>query len=215
MTATTKIGPKGKQALRMAAGAVAGAGSVVLFMETIGKGRLASDDPGVIVALVAGLIYGVMSLFVGLGALAPRQGALFLNVEDEEEIREERASLLPSSAAGLLFALFLLVLAMAPEAEPGADRTLWLAAAASCLAGAVTIAVLTRDKGDELMRQLALEAGAHTFNAALLIACIWGMLAQLGYTPWLSPLGLIGGLSLLYLAAIFRLVGKKGLMTDR
>jgi hypothetical protein len=215
MTDAARIGPKGKKALQMVTGAVFGAGSVILFMETIGKPRLAADDPGVIVALVAGLVYGMISLFVGLGALAPRQGALFLNVEDEEEIREERSSLLPSAASGLLFALFLLVLAMAPEAGPGADRTWWLAVAASSLAGSLAIAVACRNKGDELLRQVAHEAGAMTLNITFVIACVWGMLAQLGYAAWLSPLALIGGLSLLYLLVIFRVVGKKGLAADR
>ena len=215
MTAAAKKSLMVKQAVRMLAGAVVGAGTVILFMEAGGKARLDSDDPGVIVALVAGLIYALMSLIVGLGAMAPRQGAVFLNVEDADELREQRSSLLPSAAAGVLFGLFLLVLAMAPEAGSGRDVGWWLAAAGSLLFASTLIAILTKDKGDELIRQLGLEAGALSLHIALVAACVWGMLAQLGYVGWVTPLGLIGGLSLLYLVAVFWLAERKGLMKGR
>jgi hypothetical protein len=215
MTAAAKKSLMVKQAVRMVAGAVTGAGSVILFMEAGGKTRLGSDDPGVVVALIAGLIYALMSLIVGLGAVAPRPGAVFLNVEDADELREQRSSLLPSAAAGVLFGLFLLVLAMAPEQGSGGDAGGWLAAAASLLGAGILVTVLTKDRGDELIRQIALEAGSLTLHIAITIACVWGMLAQLGYARWITPLGLIGGLALLYLGAIFWLAGRKGLMKGR
>lgn len=215
MTAATKKSLMVKQGIRMLAGAVTGAGGVILFMEAGGKALLDSDDPGMIVALIAGLIYGLMSLIVLLGALAPRPGAVFLNVEDADELREQRSSLLPSAAAGVLFALFLLVLAMAPEVGSGEDPKWWLAAAASFLGAGTLVAILTRDKGDELIRQIGLEGGSLTLHTATVIACVWGLLAHLGYVAWVTPLGLIGGLALLYLATIFWLAGRKGLMKGR
>ena len=214
MTATSRKTSAGRQVFRLLAGGVVGAASTIAFMELVGKSRLGSDDPGVILALIAGLIYGVMGVFVGLGALAPRQGAVFLNVEDADEIREQRASLAPSAIACILIGAFLLVLALAPVEQAG-DRTAWTVAAAACLLGVVAVSVAARGRTDELMRQLSFESSALTLHVALVVLTVWAMLAQLGYAAWLTPLSLIAGLALLFLAATFLVAGKKGMMSPR
>jgi hypothetical protein len=198
----------------MAAGAVMGAAASIAFMELVGKSRLDTGDPGVVVAMIAGLSYGAMGLFVGLGILAPRQGAMFLNVEDAEEIREQRATLWPSAVACMLIGMFMLVLALAPEGE-GSGRTGWALGAGACLAGAWAVALATRGRTDELLRQVSLEASALTLHIALLGLSLWGLLSHLGFVAWMSPLTLVAGLALLYLAAIFWSAGRKGLMADR
>jgi hypothetical protein len=203
-----------KQGLRMLAGAVAGAASVVLFMEAGGKSRLDSDDPGVIVALVAGLSYAVMGLGVGVGALAPRQGAVFLNVEDADELREERPKLIPGAVGCFLIGLFLIVLALAPV-EKGSLSPAWGVAAVSSLVGLLAVAVASRNLGDELMRQVSLEASALTLYIAMAVLGAWGMLAHLALVPWLTPLSLIAGLAMLQLLVIFWVVGRKGMMKGR
>jgi hypothetical protein len=214
MTEAVKKPSMGRQALRLLAGAVAGAGSTIAFMELVGKSRLDSGDPGTIVALIAGLIYALMGVFVGLGALAPRPGAVFLNVEDADEIREQRASLAPSAIACILVGAFLLLLALAPV-EQNADLSLWLFAAAACLLGVLAVSLATRGRTDELMRQVSLESSALTLHVALAVLSGWAMLAQFGYAAWLTPLSLIAGLALLYLVAIFWLAGKKGMLKPR
>jgi cytochrome bd-type quinol oxidase subunit 2 len=214
MTAATKKSVIVKQGLRMLAGAVCGAVGVIAFMEAGGKASLDSDDPGVIVAIITGLSYALMGLAVGLGALAPRQGAVFLNVEDEEEIREQRQSLLPSAASCILIGVFLLILALAPVGG-GGELTLWAAAAAACLVAMVAIALSMRKRTDELMRQISLESSALTLYVALTVLSVWGMLAHLGLAPWLTPLTLIAGLAALQLVLIFWVVQRKGLMAVR
>jgi hypothetical protein len=214
MTVSSGKTSKGRQAFKLLAGAVAGAASAIAFMELVGKSRLESDDPGVILALIAGLSYAVMGLFVGLGAIAPRQGALFLNVEDADEIREQRASLAPSSIACILIGAFLLVLALAPV-EQEVDRTFWAVAAAACLLGVAAVSLATLGRADELMRQVSLESSALTLHLALAALSVWALLAHLGFVAWMTPLALIAGLALLYLGAIFWRAGKKGMMTPR
>jgi cytochrome bd-type quinol oxidase subunit 2 len=198
----------------MLAGAVTGAAAVILFMEAGGKARLDSDDPGVIVALIAGLSYAVMGLGVGLGAMASRQGAVFLNVEDAQELRDERANLVPSAIGCILLGLFLIVLALAPV-ERGPVSQLWTVAAGSCLAGLLAVVIATRNRGDELMRQVSLEASTLTLYLAMTLLSVWGMLAHLALVPWLSPLSVIAGLMMLQLAMIFWVVGRKGMMKAR
>jgi hypothetical protein len=214
MTATAKKTSKGRQALRVAIGAVAGAVTTIAFMELVGKQRLDSGEPGVIVAIVAGLIYALLGVGVGLGALAPRQGAVFLNVEDAEELREQRRSLVPSAIACVLGGAFLLLLALAPV-EQGGDLTLWATGAGACLLASLAVTVATRDRVDELMRQVSLESASLTLHLALTGLSVWAMLAHLGYVAWVTPLSLIGGLSILYLVAVFWVAGRKGMMTSR
>ncbi|HEX9954356.1 MAG TPA: hypothetical protein VGB48_03965 [Allosphingosinicella sp.] len=214
MTARVNKTNKGRQALKLLIGAVAGAASTILFMEMVGKSRLESGDPGVGIAIIAGLIYFVMGAGVGFGALAPRGGAVFLNVEDAEELREQRASLGPSAISCILIGAFLLLLALAPV-EKGGNLTLWAIAAGACLAGGVAIGVATRRRADELMRQVRLEASALTLNLALVGLSAWALLAHLGFINWVTPVGLVAGLALLHLAAIFWTAARKGMMKPR
>jgi len=214
MTAVVGKTTKGRQALRMLAGAAVGAVATIAFLEAVGKPSLKSGDFGTLLALSAGLIYALMGLFVGLGAMAPRQGARFLNVEDAEEIHEQRPSLGSSAIACILIGAFLLLLALAPAGQD-ADRGVWAGAAGACLLGAAAITLATRRRGDELMRQVGLEASSLTLHVTLAVLSVWALLAQLRFVEWLTPLGLISGLSLLYLAAIFWVTARKGMMKAR
>ena len=214
MTGIPNKAAKVRQAMRFLAGAVTGGVGAYLLLKMVGKPKL-SSDPGVVVALVAGLSYGLMGIVVGLGTMAPRQGALLLNVQDADELREQRTSLLPSAAGGLLIGIFMLVLALTPAEARGGDLTVWTLAAAACVVGVVAITVATRDKGDELMRQVGLESSALTLHLAVIVLSIWGLLAHLGHVAWLTPLSVIAGLALLYLVAIFWVAGRKGMTAER
>jgi hypothetical protein len=43
----------------------------------------------------------------------------------------------------------------------------------------------------------------------------WGALAHLGYVGWIAPLGVLAGFALLQLAAMFWVVGRRGLLMPR
>ena len=203
------------QAKKMAAGFVVGAGGAILVLTLLGKERLNFDDPAMVLAVVAGLSYGIMGLFVGFGALAPRAGAHFLNVEDEEEIREERRNLGPSAAASILVGIFLLLLAFSSTVS-AAIGTQGLALVAGALVAAlVLITVAMKGTTDELIRQISLESSALTLHISLVVLAGWALLHQIGYVGWVSPLGLVAGLAMLELAVIFGIAAKKGLMAPR
>ena len=195
--------------LRMAAGAIVGAAGTGLFLVFVGEPNLDLDDPGVMLAIVSGLSYVLIGLIVGLGLASPRAGAKFLNVEDADEIREERPKLWISALCCILIGAFLLVLAMAGALIDGQTA---LILAAACFAASLLIGGLSAKRYDELTRQLSLEASAWTFYAILLLAGGWAALAHLGYVGWISPLAFVAAIPLLLLVTIFVIAGKRGLL---
>jgi hypothetical protein len=164
-------------------------------------------------AVAAGLIYGLMGLFVGVGVLLPRSGATFLNVADADEIREERRKLGPGAVACILIGLFFLTLVWAsdrPSMRLGA-----LLIIAACIIGVAVTSFASRARYDELMRQVSTEASAFTLRLSMVLLGGWATLSHLGYVRWMSPLAFVAGLALLSLVAIFWISAKKGLMTPR
>ena len=214
MTQTSAKGATRQFFTKMLAGAVFGAASAALFLYFVGEDRLEGASAGSMIAIIAGLSYFLMGLAVGFGVIAPGTGARFLNVEDADELREERAKLTPSAIACALIGIFFLVLALAPGGADADGRNIALVIAFACIAGVVLITIRMRNN-DELIRQIGLESSTWTLNAGLVILAIWATLAHLGYAGWVEPLGLIAGASMLHLCAIFWISAKKGLMRPR
>jgi hypothetical protein len=175
------------------------------------------DDPSRMVAVVAGLIYALMGLIVGLGSLAPGLGANFLNVENAEEIVEERHSFGPSAIVCLLIGVFFFALALGPTANSAG----FLSSEAAATIAGVSFFVLTAisiwmaRRMDELNRALGVESSALAMNVSILLFGGWAALAQLGYVDWIAPLVLLSGLALVQLATIFWVVGKRGMLMPR
>jgi hypothetical protein len=210
---SSKIGKV--QIMRMLSGMLVGAGGAALFLTLAGKSRLDLGDPATMLAVVAGLCYGLMGLAVAFGALMPKAGARFLNVEDADEIREQRRSLAPSAAACMLIGLFLLVLALAPTLTASLGGAGVAAIAIGALALAATITLATSARADELIRRISVESSALALHIALLGLGGWAALAHLGLVAWMEPLALVAGLALLQLFAIFFVSARKGLMRPR
>jgi hypothetical protein len=203
------------QIVRMLSGMLVGAAGALLFLTLAGKSRIDLHDPGIALAVVVGLCYALMGLAVGVGALLPGAGARFLNVEDEEELREQRPSLAPSAIACVAIGLFLLVLSLAPSLAASFGREAVAAAAIGALVIAVLITVATRRRADELVRQISVESSALALHILLIGLGIWAALAHVGLVGWMSPLALVAGCALLHLLAIFFVSGRKGLLRPR
>ncbi len=200
---------------RMAAGAITGGGAAVLIIVFLGKLHPDPGDTGAMLALAAGLCYAVIGLAVGLGALVPGAGAAFLNVEDADEIREQRRNLGPGAVACILVGLFLLILAVAPRLAVSTGPQGPALAAIGCLAAIGLIAFVTRGRSDELTRQIGFEAAALTLHVAFFVLAGWVALVRAGYVEWMSPVTLVAGLALLELVAIFAVSAKRGVMRPR
>ena len=208
----------GKKLLgQMLVGAVVG-GAATGGLLMVWKGRgLDLSDPAQMFALVAGMIYLLIGMMVGFGALAPRAGARFLNVEDVDELRVERPILGFSAIACVLTGMFFLVLAAIPaDGSDGlVNRDAAAVVAAACLTGLVAMTRSTNRRVDELTRQVSMEASALAMHAVMLFLCGWAALAHLGYANWISPLAFVSALALLLLASVFWVGAKRGMVTPR
>lgn len=206
----------GKTLGRGLIGALVGAGAATLFIGLLGKPDLGERDLSTLIAIVAGLCFALMGLMVFIGTLAPAAGAHFLNVEDAEDIREQRPTLAPSALSMVLIGAIFLILALASSpASPGLLPAAWAAGiAGACLVAVIGVHLRTRDRSDELIRQVSMEASALAMHIALVIALIWAASATLGFAEPLSALGLAAALALLELFAIFWVCGRKGLLSQ-
>src|SRR5688572_16403851 len=149
-------------------------------------------------AAATGIIYTLMGLFVGVGALAPGAGAKFLNVEDADEILAERKSIGPGAVGCLLIGLLLMALALTPGGgQPGAlspDAAIGIAAA--CVVGLLAVGWWVRGRVDEFNRQLGVESSALAMHVSLLLFGGWAALAHAGCVQMIAPIGLLAGFAL-------------------
>lgn len=198
--------------LQMIAGAVIGAASAAAILLTWKDPD--PSDPATLFAIATGMIYALMGLMVGLGALAPVAGARLLNVEDVEDLRDQRTILGLSSAACIMIGLLFLILAMVPSGGMDGPLSRELAAIliAICLVALIALTWMTNRRVDELTRHVSMEASSLAMQSGFVIFGGWAALAHVGFVQWIDPLVLVAGMALIQLLAIFWVGGKRGLM---
>lgn len=201
-----------KLALSMIGGAALGGAVVAFGLVPLLKTRLLTD-PGAIAAAGVGLIYVLMGLIVGLGALFPGAGAKVLNVPDREELEDQRAMLLGGAFCYLAFGAALILLALAGPGGP-VPASLALAGLAGSFALSCLITWLQWDKYDELSRQVSLESGSIGFLIVLPILTLWGAANHLGFVASFSPLAVIAVLALAVVLGAFIAAGRRSLLTQ-
>lgn len=187
-----------------------------MFLKLVAEGRMATDEPAVMLAILAGLVYLMIGAMLALGTFAPSTGAMLLNVEDADEIREERPKLQVGSVAYILIGATLLVLAASgdgPDALIGQGLALLIAGA--CFLGAAVLSLISYRQCDELMRQMTIESSALAQSVGLFVFGGWAILAHLGQVAWLAPLGYLAGFAFLEMLAIFSIVGRRGMARFR
>jgi hypothetical protein len=198
----------------MAAGAVAGGlgavGILALADSDIVGGLGTSRE---IAALVA-LVYLVTALAVGIGASRPSFGALYLNAEDPDELREQKSALILSSLAMAAIGAALFILAFAAPVGPidaGAALGLAFVLLASCIWLSRRMTALV----DELVLEVSRNAAALTFYLLALFGGSWSIIAHLGFAPAPAPLDWLSMFAALLLIASFAACATKGLLTPR
>ncbi len=189
----------------------AGAAAMMSFIDSSAVGGL---DISATVAALVGLIYALIGLGVGFGALSPAIGARFLNVEDADELREQKKVLTLSGAAMALWGGSLLALALAAPDGP-VPQGIALAVGVGGLAIGSWLSLPAYRASDELMRAISLEASAIGFGLVMLVAGTWAILAHLGYAAGPAPLDLLSLLYVLMLIASFITVGRRGMLAPR
>ena len=207
-------GGKGRKVLLqlILGGICGGAGmfAALTFFEGAGGDKISGVDA---VAIGTALIYGLMALIVLLGAVAPGIGARTLNVEDREELEEQRPVLTIGAVSFILVAVLVGVLAAASNGLVATGTATLIAGAATL--GLIVWSILYRNHGDEMMRAAAKDAGAVTTNLLFLVFGIWAGAAQLGLAPMFGPLLFVAGFFLIYLLAVFIVMGRRGLLRPR
>lgn len=203
-----------KLVIPLLSGGVVGFAASFALLRTIDSPMVGGLGASATIAALVGMLYCVIALSVLVGTLNPQLGARFLNVEDADELREQRRALILSGAAMALWGAALVALAMASPGGPVPQQLALVIGLGGLLAGAVLSVLLYRTL-DELMRAVNLETGALSYQLVLLVVGIWAMLAHLGYVAGPEPLDLLSAFYVLVLLASFVVIGRRGMLTIR
>lgn len=203
-----------KMVLALGVGAFIGFLSASAAMRILDTERFAGGGVSVQIASLVGLIYLIIGLIVGLGALNPKAGAKVLNVEDEDELREQRQQLLYSSLAMALAGIALAVVAHAGSAGP-INPAIALGIYVVCSVISVFVSLRSRKHSDELMRAVGTETSSLSFYLTVLFGGTWALLAHLGYVIAPRPVEWLTMFWAVMLLATFIVIGKRGLLAMR
>lgn len=203
-----------KTAISTLIGAAFGAGGVSLMIWLAGDGLLQAMGPSRVALAGVGLIYLLMTAMIGFGLAAPRAGAKLLNVDDAEELADDRPKLLVSTLYMALAGLTLILIALA-RAPGFAGGVVAPGIALAALAILLLVSLLSYRwlrAYDEFDRQLGVEGGCWAFLIACAILLPWAALDALGWNVPLSAIDVISVLAASLIAGSFAAVGARGMM---
>ena len=195
-------------------GGVAGFLGAMGMLTLADSGLLGTLDASREIALLVAMIYLVTGIGLAVGLAAPGFGARFLNVEDADELREQKAMLSASVMGMIALGLALVVAALAAPVGP--------VPAGVALAGVIGLLIVSWIAGirqrrhiDELFRSLSRESTALGFYLMFFVGGGWALLAHLGYTAAPQPLDWLTMFAALLLAATFITCARRGMMAMR
>jgi hypothetical protein len=200
-----------KTIFRLVSGGVIGFVAASATMRLLDGPMIGGLEASRAIAALVGMLYGLMGVSILAGLAMPRAGAAFLNVEDADEIGEQKRMFFYSGVSSLLWGAALVVLALAAPDGPIAQATALIVAAACFVIGTALCVPLYR-ASDELMVAVMQEGGA--LSAWLLFAVVggWATLAHLGFAAGPQPLDLLSVFYALMLAASFIVVFRRGMV---
>tara|TARA_B100000678_G_scaffold196562_1_gene164941 strand:- start:295 stop:948 length:654 start_codon:yes stop_codon:yes gene_type:complete len=197
--------------LPVAGGALAGFLAAFSFLSLTDLGGESGLGQSREIGGLVGMLYAVTGLAVLLGALNPAVGAKFLNVEDADELREQRRMLGYSAIAMILLGGALVLLAVAGEGA-FVPAPIAAAAALAMVAVAVVLSILMHRHTDELQRALSKDAAATAFYLMLLFGGGWAIFAHLGMAAGPAPLDWLTLFAASLLVAAFWQTARRGMM---
>ncbi len=211
IASATKTPKMRKLIIQLAFGGLIGGLAGYFGLGVLDDGAMAADQ--VIVSGI-GLVYLLMGLIVGVGLIAPKLGSNILNVEDADEIRDQRRILTGSAICMVALGAALMALPLS-----GPDSAISpLSAFGGLLAALVILTVISiRDWKyyDEMMLQLSRDAGNIAFCGIGGTLLVWASAASLGLIAAPTPLALVAIISGGFLLAIFIASGRRGLLMPR
>jgi hypothetical protein len=161
-----------------------------------------------------GLIYLSMGVICGFGLIAPKLGARILNVEDADEIREQRRILSGSAICMIALGAGLMLITVAGPNGP-ISRPAAMGGLLAALALLIVVSIRDWKYYDEMMRQVSSDAGNIAFSGVGLVTLIWGSASWLGLVTAPTPLTLVALTSGGLLISVFVAIARKGLLLPR
>lgn len=213
-TETKKPSKLKKTLFSLALGGLAGFAGAFGFMELAESGMIGSLGKSREVAGLVGITYIIIAFAVLAGVLAPKTGATFLNVEDAEELREQKFMLGMSGLGMVTSGAALIVAALAAPVGP-ISQALALAAFAALMILAVIASRASSQRQDELMRAIGKETGAMGFYLMFFVGGGWALAGHLGYVAGPAPLDWLSMFWGLGLLGAFVVIAKRGMMEMR
>ncbi len=195
-------------------GGVAGFAASAGMMHFIDSTAVGGLGLSATIAALVGVFYAVIGLGILIGTASPKVGARFLNVEDADELREQKRALGFSGMGMLAWGVALMALALAAPDGP-VPQSAALAIGLGGLIFGTVLSVLVYRACDELMLAINLEAGALSYGLVFAVVGGWAMGAHLGYVADPAPLDVLTLFYVLVLLASFIAVGRRGMLTIR
>lgn len=160
---------------------------------------------------LVGALYAFTGLSVLVGVLSPGFGAKFLNVEDADELREQRKMLSYSGVAMILLGGALMLLALSGEGAFLPAQT-GLIGAIALIVVATVLSIVSHRHTDELQRALSNDAVSSAFYIVFVIGGGWAMLAHLDYVAGPAPLDWLSMFAASLLVGAFWQTARRGLL---
>ena len=182
------------------------------------SGALGELGASQIAAGTTGLAFLVLALVLAfaiiIGIAMPRAGARFLNLEDEQELREQRWLIGLSTVAMIAMGAALCALALAgPGGILQPQAALWIALAMWLVATPVSFWLWT--VMDELEREMSRECGNLSYYLMFLVGGGWALLAYSGVMTGPAPLDWLTMFHALPLVAGVIVAGRRGMLRQR
>lgn len=200
-----------KLVIPLIAGGIAGGATSAGIIAALDSAWIGGVGPSEMIAAITGGLYFVIAIGLLIGTLSPALGSKFLNVEDADELREQKSMLLNSTISMGLWGIALVLLALVQPAGP-LPQNVVLALAGGTMAIGLVFAWRSFRASDELYAQVNSEATALSYYLIFALAGGWALLAHVGSTEMLAPLDL---LTLFYwtgLLAAFVAAGRRGML---
>lgn len=203
-----------KTVLSALGGGVVGMIGASGVMYLIGTGGLGEPSVSQVIALLVALVYVLTGLIVLAGLISPEAGSRFLNVEDADELREQKGALAASGWAMLLLGALLAVIALGGPG--GVLSPLAALIVAILLTGiAVYLSVRGMRLSDELTTAMSTEAAQLGYYLLFAVLGGWAMLAHLGFVTPPAMLDVLTLFWVLVLGSTFWVAGRRGLLNPR
>ena len=203
-----------KTMLSLIGGGLMGFVGASVLLAVVDAGLLGTPGPSTLAALLVALVYALTGLIVLAGLAAPKAGAQFLNVEDSDELIEQKSSLAPSGWGMIAIALMLAVIALGGPGGVIAPAVA-LVVTVVLLAACTALSMRSLRHSDELMRAVTGEATQVSYYLMFFFVGGWAVLAHLGFVTGPAMLDLLTAFWAFILMAALVVAGRRGMLKPR